>query len=196
LTSYDSQDERKKRIDDMKRTTAKSVLAASALWWVTLSAPSHAIDGIAVEGGRGDGADMGRLGVQWDWNKRWFQGQNWHVGGYWDLAVGYWKRSSPPGFNEEITDIGFTPVFRLQQNDLRGPYLEAAIGFHLLSKTSLGDKRFSTRFQFGDHVGAGVRFGPKGQYDLGYRFQHLSNADIKKPNNGIEFHQIRFQYHF
>jgi hypothetical protein len=164
--------------------------------WAALSAPAHAIDGISIEGGRGDGTDMGRLGVQWDWNKRWFQGQNWHVGGYWDLAAGYWHRSSPPGFNDDLFDIGFTPVLRLQQNDLSGPYVEAGIGFHLLSRTSLGDKRFSTSFQFGDHVGAGMRFGPKGRYDLGYRFQHLSNAGIKRPNSGINFHQVRFQYHF
>lgn len=166
------------------------------LAWSAASASSHAIDGISVEGGSGDGTDMGRVGVQWDWGVKWLQGQSWHIGGYWDLSVGYWRNSSPPGFNEEITEIGLTPVFRLQQNDLRGPYAEAAIGFHLLSKTSIGDKRFSTAFQFGDHLGAGMRFGPKGQYDLGYRYQHLSNGGIKRPNSGINFHQIRFQYHF
>ncbi|MBI4195466.1 MAG: acyloxyacyl hydrolase [Betaproteobacteria bacterium] len=172
------------------------LLGGLALIWTTAGAPAGAIDGISVEAGSGDGTDMGRIGVQRDWKTRWFQGQNWHLGGYWDLAVGYWHRSAPPGFNDDITEIGLTPVFRLQQNDLRGPYLEGAIGFHLLSRTSLGDKRFSTQFQFGDHLGLGVRFGPGGRYDFGYRFQHLSNAGIKKPNNGIEFHQIRFQYRF
>lgn len=180
----------------MKTITRKSVLLAMGLGWAVLSAPTYAIDGMSIEGGRGDGTDMGRVGLQWDWNKRWFQGQTWHVGGYWDLAAGYWHRSSPPGFNDDLFDIGFTPVFRLQQNDLNGPYVEAGIGFHLLSRTSLGDKRFSTSFQFGDHIGAGMRFGPKGRYDLGYRYQHLSNAGIKRPNSGINFHQVRFQYHF
>ncbi|MBI4204509.1 MAG: acyloxyacyl hydrolase [Betaproteobacteria bacterium] len=170
--------------------------AAGALAWAVMSAPSYAIDGASVEVGNGDGTDMGRVGVQWDWKTRWLQGQNWHLGGYWDFALGYWHRGSPPGLNEDITDIGLTPVLRLQRNDLRGPYLEAGIGFHLLSKTSIGDKRLSTAFQFGDHVGAGYRFGPKAAYDVSYRFQHLSNAGIKKPNNGIEFHQIRLQYHF
>jgi len=65
-----------------------------------------------------------------------------------------------------------------------------------LSKTSLGDKRFSTMFQFGDHLGVGYRFGTKGAFDLSYRYQHLSNASIKRPNNGINFNQIRLQYHF
>lgn len=166
-----------------------SVLAAA-------SVPVLAVNGIAVEAGQGDGADMGRLAVQWDWKRRWLEGQSWHVGGYWDLGVGYWRRDVRPGQNDEIAEIGLTPVFRFQQNDLKGVYFEAGIGFHLLSKTSLGDKRFSTLFQFGDHLGVGYRFGDKGAFDLGYRYQHLSNASIKRPNNGINFHQIRLQYHF
>ena len=161
------------------------------------SGATSAVDGIAVEGGQGDGAEMGRIAIQWNWNKRWLEGQTWHVGGYWDVGLGYWKRDDVrAGQNDEIAEIGLTPVFRLQQNDLKGPYAELGIGFHLLSRTSLGDKRFSTKFQFGDHVGVGYRFGPKGAFDLSYRYQHLSNASIKRPNNGINFNQIRLQYHF
>ena len=169
---------------------------AAALSLACLTGAAGAVDGISLEAGSGDGADMARVGLQWQWKSRWFQGENWHLGGYWDLALGYWHRSSPPGYNEDITEIGLTPVFRFQRNDLKGPYLEAAVGFHLLSRTSLGDKRFSTQFQFGDHLGAGLRFGAKGEFDLGYRFQHLSNAGIKRPNDGINFHQVRLQYHF
>ncbi len=139
---------------------------------------------------------MGRVAVQWKWSRRWFQGGDWHVGGYWDLGIGYWSRDALPGQNGDLVEIGLTPVFRLQRNDLKGPYAEGAIGFHLLSQTSLGDKRFSTSFQFGDHLGFGYRFGTKSALDLGYRFQHLSNAGIKKPNDGINFHQLRLQYHF
>jgi hypothetical protein len=65
-----------------------------------------------------------------------------------------------------------------------------------MSETTIGDKRMSTKVQFGDHLGAGYRFGVKGAWDLSYRFQHLSNAGIKKPNDGINFNQIRLQYHF
>ena len=158
--------------------------------------PAPAVDGIAVEAGQGDGIDMGRIAIQWDWKSRWFQSQNWHLGGYWDLGAGYWHRDARPGQNEDITEIGLTPVLRFQQNDLQGLYAEAGIGFHLLSKTSIGDKRLSTAFQFGDHLGLGYRFGAKGAFELGYRYQHLSNASIKRPNNGINFQQIRLQYHF
>ena len=78
----------------------------------------------------------------------------------------------------------------------RGAYLEGGIGVHLLSATSLGSKRFSTALQFGEHLGFGYRFGARGAFDLGYRYQHVSNADIKHPNSGIEFNQVRLQYWF
>ena len=176
----------------MRKVTCWVVAAGLA----AAAAPAAAVDGIAVEYGQGDGADMGRVGIQWDWKSRWFEGSSWHVGGYWDLAFGYWRRDAGPGQNDELVEVGLTPVLRIQGNDLRGPYAELGIGFHLLSKTSLGDKQFSTMFQFGDHLGVGYRFGAKGAFDVAYRYQHLSNADIKKPNGGINFHQVRVQYRF
>jgi hypothetical protein len=176
----------------MKRLLPVGTIAACLL----AATGAFAVDGVAVEAGSGDSTDMGRVAFQWNWNRRWFQGSEWHVGGYWDLGLGYWKTDELPGQNGEITELGLTPVFRLQRNGLQGPYAEAAVGFHLLSKSTIGDKRFSTLFQFGDHLGVGYRFGVKGAWDVGYRFQHLSNASIKKPNDGINFHQLRVQYHF
>ena len=183
-----------RRAENVVNNKISTLLAAAVLALASL--PALAVDGFSLEAGNGDGADMGRVGIQWDWKKRWFEGGNWHLGGYWDLSLGYWHRDALPGQNESITDIGLTPVFRIQQNDLKGLFGEAAIGFHLLSRTSLGEKRFSTAFQFGDHLGLGYRFGSRGEYELSYRYQHLSNASIKRPNNGINFNQIRFQYHF
>ena len=171
---------------------------------LVLAVPSaRAVDGISLEVGTSDSSntsvDMGRIGVQWDWSKRWALGSNWHIGGYWDLALGYWSNDSRNRTHDSITDLGFTPVFRLQQTNpgAVAPYLEAGVGFHLLSHTSVSpQRRFSTAFQFGDHLGLGLRFGPRHAFDLGYRYQHLSNAGIKRPNQGLNFHQVRFQYHF
>jgi len=172
----------------------QGTLLATALC-VCLS-PAYGVDGIALEAGSGDGTDMARIALQWQWAKRWFQSGNWHLGGYWDLGAGYWKRDVLPGQNGEISEVGITPVFRFQRDGLAGPYAEIGVGVHFLSKTTIGDKRFSTAFQFGDHVGFGYRFGAKGAFDIGYRLQHLSNGSIKKPNDGINFNQVRLQYHF
>jgi hypothetical protein len=164
---------------------------------------ARAVDGMSIELGTSDSSntsvDLVRVGVQWDWSKRWALGSNWHVGGYWDLSLGYWDNDSRNRSTSSIVDFGVTPVFRLQQTTpgAVAPYLEAAVGFHYLSKSSVGsERRFGSRFQFGDHIGLGLRFGPRHAYDIGYRYQHLSNAGIKQPNQGINFHQLRLQYHF
>lgn len=169
----------------------KNFAAVAALAASLVALPAHAVDSMSAEIGSGKGVDMWRIGAQWKWQSKWFQGPNYHLGGYWDLQIGQWDGA------DTITDIGLTPTFRLQPNSNRGPYLEGAIGFHYLSSKNIAaNRRFSTNFQFGDHVGAGLRFGDRGQYDLSVRFQHLSNASIKRPNPGINFGQLRFQYHF
>lgn len=161
-----------------------------------VTTPAGAVDGLSVELGKNGGFEMARVGAQWQWQKRWLDSGGRHVGGYWDLAIGQWHGDSLVGQNDSISDIGFTPTFRWQANDLQGYYVEGGIGAHYISRTAIGGKRFSTQFQFGDHLGFGYRFGPKEAFDLSYRFQHLSNAGIKRPNDGIEFHQIRLQYWF
>ncbi len=175
---------------------------AAVLLVVLASGSAGAVDAISIQGGPGaglshrGGTGMAEVALQWDWKRRWFEGKSWHVGGFWNVGVGYWRRDALPGQNEDLAEIGVTPVFRLQQNDLEGPYVEAGIGAHLLSKTSLGNRDFGTSFQFGSHLGVGYRFGARNAFDLSYSYQHLSNAAIKLPNDGIEFHQVRLQYHF
>jgi len=180
----------------------KTWIGAGGLLACVASGSAIGVDGVSIQGGVGTGSSEGsdtrmvRAGLQWDWKQRWFQGKEWHVGGFWDVGVGYWERDATPGQNGDLYEIGVTPVFRLQKNQLEGPYVEAGVGAHLLSQTSLGDKRYSTSFQFGSHLGIGYRFGARQAFDVSYSYQHLSNADIKKPNDGMDFHEIRLQYHF
>ncbi len=173
------------------RALRMAILALGAC----LAAPAAAIDGVSFEAGGGDGTRMWRAGVQWDWNKRWLAGGGWHLGAYWDLQLGRWSADARPGNAGSLIDVGLTPVFRFQRDDLAGPYAEAAIGFHFLSERSIGAKRFGTSFQFGDHIGVGYRFGRQG-WDVSLRLQHLSNGGIEKPNPGINFGQLRLQYRF
>ena len=177
----------------VKKITLDVMVTALLL---TLSTSAAAVDGMALETGHDNRSEMARIAIQWQWSKRWFQGKGWHLGGYWDLSAARWERDPSPDSPSSLAEIGVTPVFRLQADGLRGAYLEGGIGAHLLSSTKLGDKRFGSTFQFGEHLGLGYRFGVRGAYDLSYRYQHLSNADIKDPNDGINFHQIRLQYWF
>ncbi|OGS91881.1 MAG: hypothetical protein A2Z95_10395 [Gallionellales bacterium GWA2_60_18] len=158
-----------------------------------------AVDGMSVEYGNGDATDMARVGAIWNWDKQWFTEGAWLVTGFWEVSVGRWNGHSAAGNNQTITDLGVTPVFRFQQKNRSGfsPYAEGAIGFHLIAPTFINaDRKFGSAFQFGDHVGFGASFGDRQQFELGYRFQHLSNGSIKQPNQGINFNQVRFGYQF
>ena len=165
----------------------KFLLAAALVF----ACPAWALDGVSAEAGYHDDVRMWRVGVQWEWDQRWFRGGSWELGGYWDLSAGGWRSGA-----DTVYDVGFTPVFRFETSDGGSRYLEAAIGFHQLSDLRISSGRLlSTNFQFGDHVGAGMRFGPRLRYDLGVRLQHLSNGGVRKPNPGIDFLQLRLQYH-
>ena len=164
-----------------------------------LSCNVWAVDGMFVEMGNGDHADIARVGAIWNYDKQWFTDGDWLVSGFWEASVGQWKGRSGVGDNQTVTDLGITPVFRFQEKNPGSfsPYLEGAIGFHLISPAFIyANRRFGSSFQFGDHLGAGVRFGDHQQFDLAYRYQHLSNGGIKKPNQGINLNEIHFIYHF
>ena len=163
------------------------------------STGASALDSVSIEGGHGDGIDVGRVGMQWDWNKQWFEAHGWHLGGYWDAQAGVLHGRSGGPVNNDVGDFSFTPSFRYQQTDLStiAPYFDAGVGAHLWTRTTITEsKKSGTAFQFGEHVGVGFRFGKRGIYDLSYRFQHESNASIKAPNPGISLQLVRFQIHF
>ena len=146
-------------------------------------------------------ADIYRIGLQNRWERTWFNGGAWNVGGYWDAELAYITADDTvSGENDDLFDLSLTPVFRLQRDTALSsgvsPFADAGIGAHLLSDTSLGDKGYSTAFQFGSLVGFGLGFGKHGQYELGYRFQHISNSGIKDPNEGLNLHMLRFGYAF
>ena len=158
---------------------------AGALFF--LAAAAHALDGLSVEVGRGDDrTSLLRLALTDQWRKRDPALREWHLAGYWEIAAGIWDNREA-----SAAELAATPVFRFERQAI---YLEAAIGFHLVTTHISAHRTFSTAFQFGDHVGAGVRFGPGRRYDFGMRVQHISNGDLRKPNPGINFVLMRLQY--
>lgn len=161
---------------------------------LALQAPSYAApdnfnpDSFSTEFGTGDRTKMLRFGLQYNAERQFFKSNGTHLGVYYDLTLAAWRGSRFMGrdADQNITDIGLTPVFRFQNDSKLGLYAEGAIGVHLLSELYNNDgKRLSTAFQFGDHIGMGYVFGNK--VDLGLKIQHFSNGSIKKPNSGVNF---------
>lgn len=140
---------------------------------------------------------MAAIGLIWKWDRQWFTDHAWFLSGYWEADLSYWRGDEPGP--EDIYGIGVTPVLRLEPSAARGlaPYLEAGIGAHLFSQSRVNaEQRLGTAFEFGSLGGVGIRFGPDLRYELGYRYVHISNADISEDNEGVNFHQLRFQMSF
>lgn len=132
---------------------------------------------------------MLRFAVQSDWSRRWFQSNGTHLSGYWDASLALWRANAyqdHQGWHQNIVNLGMTPVFRFQADDMKGWYLEGGIGANLLSKRYDNDgSELSTHFQFGDHVGVGYVFDK--QWEVGMKYQHFSNGGYKRPNGGVNF---------
>ncbi|WP_426103891.1 acyloxyacyl hydrolase [Massilia sp. TSP1-1-2] len=146
-------------------------------------------DGASLEYGSGSKVALLRAGLQSHWERRWFEHNGRHIGAYWDVQLARWQGrayQNVKGQNQNITDFGLTPVFRWQADERKGWYLEGGIGVHWLSALVDNDANcLSTRFQFGDHAGAGYVL--DNGWDLGLKVQHFSNGGIKKPNSGVNF---------
>lgn len=162
----------------------KIAAAAGAGFLIASGSPVLAVDGVSIELGRGeDRTSLLRVALQRRWSKDLVAGEDWRVGGYWDLSAGVWDNAV-----ESTADVGLTPVFRFERARI---YAEAAIGLHLVQAQISAARTFSTAFQFGDHAGMGIR---EGKFELGLHLQHLSNAGIKRPNPGINFLLMRLRY--
>jgi lipid A 3-O-deacylase len=147
-----------------------------------------------------DDADVYQLSMQHRWDHTWFNGGAWYVGGYWDAGLSYVDANAGSGENGDLFDLSLIPVLRWQRDASLSsgvsPFAEAGIGPHLLSETQLADQSYSTALQIGTLVGFGIGFGERGQYELSYRYQYISNLDIKKPNDGMNQHLLRLGYVF
>ncbi|KWR91612.1 hypothetical protein RM96_03300 [Cupriavidus sp. IDO] len=114
-----------------------------------------------------------------------------------ELNIANWRALSHEP-SSQLMEFGVSPIFRLNyEGEYATPYLEASVGFHVLSHTEIADgHRMGSAFQFADMVGVGVAFGKGRRFSAGYRFQHLSNAGIKEPNPGTNFSMGYVRYRF
>jgi hypothetical protein len=60
------------------------------------------------------------------------------------------------------------------------------LGPTLVSETDIGTRQKSTNFQFTDEMGLGISDLSQ-RARLAFTYRHVSNADIKLPNNGVNF---------
>ena len=137
-------------------------------------------------------------GVTWNWERHWTLGSG-RVTGYWEASVSEWSYlASDARRTAWLGQVGLIPVFRYRPAGGASPwFFEAGVGLTLTTSLYETDrKRFSTSFNFGDHLAAGRNFGHHGEHELSLRLQHFSNGGIKRPNPGEDFIQLRYAYRF
>lgn len=109
--------------------------------------------------------------------------------------VSMWNTSS--GTNRSsLYELGFVPVG--QFGKAIGPvFVDVSFGLgpDLISRTSIGHQRKSTVLQFTDEMGAGIS-DLKKRVRLSLTYRHISNIDIKLPNNGTNFVGLGLSYRF
>jgi hypothetical protein len=72
--------------------------------------------------------------------------------------------------------------------------LDGGVSPTLLSRSEFGSKDFGTDIQFTSHIGVNWDFAA--HWRLGYRFQHMSNADLVPQNRGLNMHMFALSYVF
>ena len=156
------------------------------------------VDSVGIDYGNAAKVQMVRFSAAKDWSARWFQSNGTHLSGYWEASAGFWTESqyrNISGNTAHLWDVGFTPVFRFENDTKKGIYYEGGIGVHRLSKLYDNDTyRLSTHFQFGDQIGVGYVF--DNNWEIGGKIQHFSNGGYKKPNTGVNYLEVKAAYHF
>lgn len=132
------------------------------------------------------------------WNAHWRRDLDCCVlTSYVEASLGRWSSEGRDASNVWFTQIGITPVLRVQPRAWKsGWYVEGDIGVNLIAPICHSrDKRFSTTFNFGDHLAVGLQFCERKQHEIALRLQHFSNGGIREPNPGENFVQIRYLRH-
>jgi lipid A 3-O-deacylase len=135
-------------------------------------------------------------GLVWPWSWR----GSWHTAQLTGTTEAYLSEWSAQDFGQRrtFTQVGLLPLVRLRFRGGASPwFVEGGIGVSLMSPLYRTSTRtFSTSFNFVDTLGIGRSLDAQHRHELSLRLQHFSNADIKRPNPGENFLQLRYAVAF
>jgi hypothetical protein len=122
--------------------------------------------------------------LPWKWDYE----SGWNVRTGWDTAAG-WLRGE-----EQEAFVGSTgPVAELHWKQFP-LYLDGGSCPTLLSRHRFGRRNYGANFQFTTHIG--LNWEATERFHIGYRYQHMSNAGLAKPNPGLNLHMIACGFRF
>lgn len=115
-----------------------------------------------------------------------------------ELFASRWRTPGPGGGHRDLVQVGVLPLVRWRADRGRSPwFIEGGIGLAWLDGSLRTPERsFSTRLNFSDNLGFGRSFGLQGEQEWSLRWQHTSNAGIRKPNPGQDLLLVRYAHAF
>jgi lipid A 3-O-deacylase len=118
---------------------------------------------------------------------------------YGELSLSRWEaRPHAPSDTGTLVQLGLKPVLRyVLINGSVPTFAEFGIGLTVTSEPyRKSERRFSSTFNFGDHLAIGWAFGARREHELVLRVEHFSNGNIKLPNPGENFREVRYVHWF
>ena len=138
-----------------------------------------------------------RLALTADWKKVLIDNSYFSISGHTEFMVNRWYSTNKSSQNQEGYIYAITPMFTYTFKDIKvsnyNLYTEFGIGLAYMDNSMVEDREKSTQFQFADSIGVGFK---STNYQIGYRFTHISNLNIGTPNPSLDFHQIMLLYRF
>ncbi|WP_417687747.1 acyloxyacyl hydrolase [Pseudidiomarina sp.] len=110
-------------------------------------------------------------------------------------AVNHWQDSN--NSNDKLTALTLSPVFQWHiAGNQRPLFFEAGIGLSALDGSSIGDRKLSIHFQFEDRVALSWQYSNASKARLSFAYTHYSQADIDRPNDGLDFFSLNWHIPF
>jgi hypothetical protein len=123
-----------------------------------------------------------------------YRAPKWDLTAHWEFDGGVWYSTKLHPKNDKGYFIGITPVFNYTWRSAGiQPYLEVGAGVKYLDSIIVEELYKSTQFQFGDIFGLGIG---DDHFQVGWRYLHISNANIETPNPGNNFQTVHISYLF
>lgn len=171
-----------------------------ALLAVACPAALAGVDGLTFAAGSADGADLVRAGLVAFADEAWLERGALRLGHNVEFAASLWRVAQDGGSRRSLHALSVIPALRLSPSGggwrVR-PFAEVGVGANLLSRTVDNDNaQLSTRFEFSEHLGVGLRFEGDAPVEVALRHRHLSNGGLREPNHGLDVNELAVTVRF
>jgi len=169
------------------------VIGCLLLWAVVGRAEDFRLESVGVRGGfsantTGEIFNKAEVFANWNLPWGWDLGKEWHLQSQLDLSGGLLTDRKD---NAAVGTLG--PGLVLSRERLPVS-LDGGVSPTVISQYDFESRDFGTYIQFTTHIGVNWDFAP--HWRLGYRFEHMSNADLVPQNRGLNLHLFVLGYVF